>query len=110
MTYILFLSDQPDEPTGPVRFDEIDATSVTICWDPPQRDGGAPITNYIVEMRDAHRPGWIPVSESVSRTTYKFTNLTEGDEYVFRVAATNRFGTGSFLQSDLVVCKSTKSK
>jgi len=99
---------KPDEPQGPIRLDEIDATSVTISWDPPMRDGGAPISNYVVEQRDAHRPGWVPVSESVSRPTFKFNRLTEGDEYVFRVAATNRYGTGEYLQSEVVMCKSSK--
>ena len=93
-----------------MRIDEIDATSVTCSWDPPERDGGAPISGYTVEQRDAHRPGWVPVCDSVSRAQYKFEKLTEGDEYVFRAAAINRFGTGSFLQSEIAVCKSSTSK
>jgi len=104
------LPAKPDEPTGPFRFDEIDATTVTCSWDLPLRDGGAPISGYVVEQRDAHRPGWVPVCDSVSRPTFKFENLIEGDEYVFRAAATNRFGTGEFLQSEIVTCKSLKSK
>ncbi|XP_061674831.1 LOW QUALITY PROTEIN: titin-like [Syngnathoides biaculeatus] len=75
---------KPDEPKGPIRFDEIDATTVTCSWDSPPRDGGAPISGYVVEQRDAHRPGWVPVCDSVSRPTFKFENLIEGDEYVFR--------------------------
>eukprot|EP00061_Rhincodon_typus_P019056 g48497.t1 len=71
-----------------------------------EKDGGAAISGYVVEQRDAHRPGWLPVSESVTRNTFKFTRLNEGSEYVFRVAATNRFGIGSFLQSSIVECKS----
>lgn len=64
----------------------------------------------MVEQRDAHRPGWVPVCDSVSRPTFRFGNLTEGNEYVFRAAATNRFGTGEFLQSEIVTCKSLTSK
>lgn len=101
---------KPDEPKGPIRFDEIDATTVTCSWDPPVRDGGAPISGYVVEQRDAHRPGWMPVSDAVSRPTFKFENLIEGDEYVFRAAAVNRYGTGEFLQSEVVTCRSLKSK
>lgn len=107
---LFFFSDKPDQPKEPIRFDEIDATSVTISWDPPERDGGAPVTNYVVEQRDAHRPGWVPISESVSRPTFKFDRLTEGDEYVFRVSAVNRYGAGDFLQSEIVACKSSKCK
>lgn len=101
---------KPDEPSGSIRIDEIDATSVSCSWDPPARDGGAPISGYVVEQRDAHRPGWVPVSDSVSRPTFKFVNLIEGDEYVFRAAAVNRYGTGDFLQSEIVTCKSLKSE
>lgn len=102
--------DKPGPPTGPIKIDEIDATSITISWEPPKLDGGAPLSGYVVEQRDAHRPGWLPVSESVTRQTFKFTRLTEGNEYVFRVAATNRFGIGSYLQSEVIECRSSISK
>lgn len=101
---------KPDEPQGPIKFEEIDATSVLISWNPPIRDGGAPVSGYVVEQREAHRPGWVPVSDSVSRPLFKFENLTEGDEYVFRAAAVNRYGTGDFLQSEIALCKSSTSK
>ena len=91
---ILFFVDKPGPPVGPIRIDEVDSNYVTISWEPPELDGGATLSGYVVEQRDAHRPGWLPVSESVTRTTYKFTRLVEGAEYVFRVAATNRFGIG----------------
>lgn len=84
--------------------------SVTISWEPPQKDGGANVSGYVVEQRDAHRPGWTTVSESVTRPCFKFTRLSEGTEYVFRVAAMNRFGIGGFLQSEVVECKSAKSE
>lgn len=108
--FFLFFIDKPGPPTGPVKIEEIDATSVTISWGPPELDGGAPLSGYVVEQRDAHRPGWLPVSESVTRTTFKFTRLTEGNEYVFRIAATNRFGIGSYLQSEVIECRSLISK
>ena len=88
----------------------MDATSVTCSWDPPARDGGAPVSGYVVEQRDAHRPGWVPVSDSVSRPTFRFVNLVERSEYVFRAAAVNRYGTGEFLQSEVIMCKSAHSK
>ena len=107
----LFVSPaKPDEPKGPIRLDEVDATSVTCSWDPPERDGGSPVSGYMVEQRDAHRPGWVPVCDSVSRPTFKFDKLIEGNEYVFRAAAVNRYGMGEFLQSDVVMCKSLNSK
>uniref|UniRef100_A0A4W5NV99 Fibronectin type-III domain-containing protein n=1 Tax=Hucho hucho TaxID=62062 RepID=A0A4W5NV99_9TELE len=104
-----FCLDKPGIPIGPITVDAVDATSVTVSWEPPEKDGGANVSGYVVEQRDAHRPGWLPVSESVTRPTFKFTRLSEGTEYVFRVAATNRFGIGGFLQSEVVECKSLKT-
>ena len=102
--------DKPGLPVGPVRIDEVDGLSVTMSWEPPEKDGGANVSGYVVEQREAHIPGWSTVSESVTRPCFKFTRLTEGTEYVFRVAAMNRFGFGGFLQSEVVECKSAKSK
>lgn len=110
LTKCISALDKPGIPVGPMRIDEVDATSITCSWEPPEKDGGANVSGYVVEQRDAHRPGWMPVSESVTRPTFKFTRLTEGTEYVFRVAATNRFGLGGFLQSEVVECKSAKSR
>ncbi len=93
-----------------MKIEEVDGVSVTVSWEPPEKDGGANVSGYVVEQRDAHRPGWTTISESVTRPCFKFTRLSEGTEYVFRVAAMNRFGIGGFLQSEVVECKSTESE
>ncbi|KAM7380980.1 hypothetical protein PAMP_004243 [Pampus punctatissimus] len=105
----VIILDKPGIPVGPMKIEEVDGVSVTTSWEPPEKDGGANITSYVVEQRDAHRPGWTTISESVTRPCFKFTRLSEGTEYVFRVAAMNRFGIGGFLQSDVVECKSAKT-
>uniref|UniRef100_A0A674JRJ4 Titin n=1 Tax=Terrapene triunguis TaxID=2587831 RepID=A0A674JRJ4_9SAUR len=91
-TIKVIILDKPGPPTGPIRIDDIDSTSVTISWEQPELDGGAALSGYVVEQRDAHRPGWLPVSESVTRTTFKFTRLIE--KYRFRVMACNAGGPG----------------
>uniref|UniRef100_A0A8C4UH07 Titin n=1 Tax=Falco tinnunculus TaxID=100819 RepID=A0A8C4UH07_FALTI len=91
-TLKVIILDKPGPPVGPIRIDEIDSNYVTISWEPPELDGGATLSGYVVEQRDAHRPGWLPVSESVTRTTFKFTRLVEG--YRFRVLACNAGGPG----------------
>lgn len=103
-------TDKPDIPVGPVKIEEVSGASVTVSWEPPEKDGGANVSGYVVEQREAHRPGWTTVSESVTRPCFKFTRLAEGTEYVFRVAAMNRFGVGGFLQSQVVECKSAESE
>ena len=72
-----------------------------MTWKAPRSDGGALITGYVVERREGLRPAWKRVGETSSETLrYKATRLTEGSEYVFRVAAENAIGVGDFAATD----------
>lgn len=72
-----------------------DETSVKLEWTPPARDGGAPITGYIVEMRDKYSPNFVKCAE-VHGPNCKATvpKLEEGNQYQFRVKAINKAGPG----------------
>ena len=77
---------------------EVRATSCVVTYQPPQRDGGAPVTGYILERRT---PGpdneWIRVNDTpVTDLHYTIDNLTPDTEYEFRVAATNKNEVGDF--------------
>ena len=44
--------------------------SVQLVWDTPSSEGGAPITNYVIEKRDSqHRSAWSGVG-TTERTTF----------------------------------------
>jgi len=82
---------RPDVPEPPV-VSEVHATSCTVTYKRPQRDGGAPVAGYILERRT---PGpdseWIRVNDSpVTDLQYTIDNLTPATEYEFRVAARNK--------------------
>uniref|UniRef100_A0A8C9RRD6 Titin-like n=1 Tax=Scleropages formosus TaxID=113540 RepID=A0A8C9RRD6_SCLFO len=87
--------DKPGPPTGPVRFSEVNVQSITISWDPPKFTGGCQISHYIVQKRDTTTTTW----ENVS------TSLLEGNEYVFRVMAVNKYGISEALESSPVIMK-----
>lgn len=57
-------------------------------------DGGAPITGYAIEKKEKGTDKWIPVADKVQDNDYTVRGLQEGKEYEFRVAATNKAGTG----------------
>lgn len=97
--------DKPGPPTGPVKIDEITADSITISWQPPKYDGGSSINNYIVEKRDTSTTTWQIVSATVARTTLKACRLKTGSEYQFRIAAENRYGKSTYLNSDSVIAQ-----
>ncbi|XP_034721093.1 titin-like, partial [Etheostoma cragini] len=86
----------------------ISRNSADMKWTQPERDGGAPITNYVVEKRDARRKGWQAVDTTVKELKYTVTPLNEGSLYVFRVAAENAAGLGPFCElEDTVMARDT---
>jgi len=89
----------PSAPNPPV-VSEVHATSCTVTYQPPQDDGGAPVTGYILERRT---PGpdskWIRLNDTpVTDLHYTIDSLTPATEYEFRVAAVNKEARGEFSQ------------
>uniref|UniRef100_A0A8C3BP64 Titin n=1 Tax=Cairina moschata TaxID=8855 RepID=A0A8C3BP64_CAIMO len=95
--------DIPGPPTGPIKFDEISSDFVTFSWQPPLNDGGVPISNYVVEIRQTDSTTWTELATTVIRTIFKATRLSTGVEYQFRVKAQNRYGIGPAITSESVV-------
>uniref|UniRef100_H2YLF4 Titin n=1 Tax=Ciona savignyi TaxID=51511 RepID=H2YLF4_CIOSA len=77
----------------------------TISWRAPERDGGAPITNYVVEKRETSHLAWVLVNPSVEGTTCKISKLLADNEYIFRVRAENKYGVGDALESVEIIAK-----
>ena len=65
-------------------------------WETPLKDGGAPITNYIVELKERFSSNWIPChkTEEPNLNGIVTEGLTEGKTYEFRVRAVNKAGPG----------------
>lgn len=49
----IVIYDKPGPPKGPIRFDSITANSIVLSWEQPLATGGCPISNYVVEKREA---------------------------------------------------------
>ena len=70
---------------------------VTLAWGTPTSNGGGPITDYLIQYREA-RVGtpWTTVPHVASTaTSIVVTGLTNGTPYFFRVAAVNPVGFGA---------------
>ncbi|KAF3843851.1 hypothetical protein F7725_002700 [Dissostichus mawsoni] len=67
---------------------------LTLCWEPPLLDGGAEITNYIVEKKDSSKRIYSAVTSKCTETTYSLEDLSEKASYFFRVMAENENGVG----------------
>ena len=94
-------------PTGPIKIKELTKESVTIAWDAPTVDGGAPVNNYIIERREASMRAFKTVSSKCSKTSYKIDGLMEGMLYYFRVLPENIYGVGEACETPdvILVCE-----
>uniref|UniRef100_A0A663DYQ2 Titin n=1 Tax=Aquila chrysaetos chrysaetos TaxID=223781 RepID=A0A663DYQ2_AQUCH len=97
--------DRPGPPEGPVQVTGVTAEKCSLAWAPPLHDGGSDISHYIVEKRETSRLAWTVVASEVLPTMLKVTKLLEGNEYVFRIMAVNKYGVGEPLESVPVMMK-----
>lgn len=74
------------------------AVTLNLRWSAPEYDGGAPITEFVVEMSAADPEG--PAREvhrgAADVTECSVTHLLPGKVYSFKVQAFNRVGAGPF--------------
>lgn len=73
----------------------------------PKNDGGSPITGYIVQKKEKGSPYWVnAVHVPAGQNSTTVPDLTEGQEYEFRVIAVNNAGQSEPSEpSDLVTAK-----
>lgn len=94
------LCPSPDVP-GPIGIpfttENLSIDSCKLNWFFPENDGGSPISNYVIEKREAERKAWTSVSFTASRQNAVAQGLTTGKSYFFRVAAVNAIGIGPFV-------------
>nr|CAD7424747.1 unnamed protein product [Timema monikensis] len=84
--------DRPGPPEN-LRADEFSGDALTLFWNPPKENGGADITNYIVEKKEMRSPTWSKVSSYITTPFSRIRNLIINREYNFRVLAENQYGT-----------------
>ncbi len=81
----------PVAPTAPQDFIATPGDGqVMLSWIPPGNNGGSAIRKYEVSKDDGEN--WINVGLN---TSYTFTGLTNGTEYIFKVRAVNGVGAGA---------------
>ena len=70
-----------------------DKDRVELTWTPPAKDGGAPITDYIIEKKRKGSTTWTKAAQvDGDTTTAKATGLETGETYQFRLIAVNAAG------------------
>lgn len=83
----------PGAPTGLAA--TAGNASASLSWTAPSSNGGAGITDYLVEYQPSSG-SWTTFADGTSTsTTATVTGLTNGTAYAFRVSAINSIGTGT---------------
>ena len=80
----------PSAPGAPRPFSKSQSETITMSWEPPSDDGGAPILYYNVKEQ---RKG---AQQRCDTNTCVFRKLKNGGSYSFRVQAVNRVGPGEW--------------
>ena len=80
----------------------VDSMQIDLAWNPPDDDGGSPITGYRIEMSPNGNSGWsdLDANTGSTATSYSDTTLSPNTTRHYRVSAINDAGTGS--ASDVV--------
>ena len=86
--------DPPAKPDPPIPMDW-GPDFADLKWKPPKDDGGSPITEYIIEVRDKDRRKWKEAFKVDARTMtgkVEAPLIVEDHFYEFRVIAVNKAG------------------
>lgn len=91
----------PDAPTNLVA--TAGDAQIAMTWTAPARNGGAAITDYIVQYSTNDGSTWTTFADGTGTTaSATITSLTNGTGYRVRVAAVNSAGTGDYATSGTV--------
>lgn len=109
--FILVFTDKPGPPAS-VKISHVFADRIKLRWEPPLSDGGAEITNYIVDKRETSRANWAQVTSNINGqiTNCSVEKLIEGHEYEFRISAENKYGVGDPIVTSSVIAKNPYGK
>ena len=98
----------PEEPTnfeGSKHTPSGSSTAhIDLTWNPPQDDGGSPITGYDVRMAGSDKLNWVTIGSNLSPSimTMHVANVSNHSDYYFAVRAINAFGAGPWEESPLI--------
>ncbi|GMT09127.1 hypothetical protein PFISCL1PPCAC_424, partial [Pristionchus fissidentatus] len=93
-TVVVKVRDVPEAPAD-ISVGKVTAESVTVSWAAPSDDGGAEITGYLVERKEANRRAFHKFAQvPASKSSCLVEDLENDTGYVVRVSAVNKFGTG----------------
>ncbi|XP_062329256.1 immunoglobulin-like and fibronectin type III domain-containing protein 1 [Osmerus eperlanus] len=100
----LIVLDKPGTPEGPVEVLDSSASVIELKWNPPQDDGGSPVTHYILERQQLGQSLWKKLGDvTADKTVYRDRNVVLGKKYIYRIYAENPEGLSNPLQTENIM-------
>ena len=90
----------PSEPRNLI-VKAVGPKTATVSWCEPEKDGGAPIITYNLELLPENNNDWTTVEANIEfpSNDYTINDLDESSHYDFRLAARNVAGQGPYAKS-----------
>jgi len=87
----------PDEPfpPGQPKVKEQDRDHITVSWEPPENNGGAPITGYEVERKEPKSNRWVKVMLALQVIAIKNTHLRSESVICYNLCQNNTYAQTS---------------
>lgn len=99
--FFCLFPDVPSPPKGPLKILRVTEDSAELEWGPSEHDGGTPILQYAIEIRESRRTMWGRAGVTDDRTTrYIARHLVVDNEYTFRIRAINAEGESQPLDGE----------
>ena len=88
-------AELPSAPLA-VTVGTVDLNSISLTWSVPATNGGATVTDYVIEYSSNNGSSWsIFVDTVTTLRAVTVTELVSGTPYIFRVSAKNSAGVGT---------------
>ncbi|KAI7808166.1 putative immunoglobulin-like and fibronectin type III domain-containing protein 1, partial [Triplophysa rosa] len=103
----LIVLDKPGPPQGPLETNESTSSVLELKWNPPKDDGGAEVTNYIIERQQVGQNTWKKVGDILSNhLTFRDRSVSLGKRYTYRIYAENLEGISESMETDKIMAGS----
>ncbi|XP_071967296.1 myosin light chain kinase, smooth muscle-like isoform X2 [Engystomops pustulosus] len=108
----LAVVDHPSPPSGKPLVSAVVQSSLTLSWSGPCYDGGSAVLRYSIEVKPVGRDSWKLLTDTCTSTSFHVKEgLVPGEQYQFRVRATNAYGVSEpGAESDIVVMASSRDE
>lgn len=106
---VLFCAKDVPGPVVDLKTVHVTKKMISLTWSDPLDNGGSDIMGYVVERKDAKMHIYRQPLE-VAACKCDIVGLLDGEEYMFRVVARNKYGLGAPVELGPVLAVDPKGK